>query len=79
MGNGVPIGLMKKHIRIAKDGMKDPQGKQKENTRLLRGSCFADNHTSARCAFRFRSYPNYSNSGHGFRIASSAIKLESSD
>jgi formylglycine-generating enzyme required for sulfatase activity len=59
--------------------VKDPQGPQTGNHRVLRGGSFNHDFRLARCSFRGHGYPYNSNIYDGFRIALSSSKLESND
>ncbi|HRQ23199.1 MAG TPA: SUMF1/EgtB/PvdO family nonheme iron enzyme, partial [Anaerolineales bacterium] len=52
--------------------IKDPQGAEKGQSRVLRGGSFSSDRWNARCAYRGRGYPSGLNRG-GFRVASSPI------
>jgi formylglycine-generating enzyme required for sulfatase activity len=52
----------------ADDGREDPRA---PGRRILRGGCYANPHSFARCACRFRLLPSVRNSFMGFRLARS--------
>lgn len=53
--------------------VKDPQGPQKGDARVLRGGSFGSFHGDARCAFRGRDSPYDFDSSRGFRVCVSPI------
>jgi len=55
--------------------IKDPQGSQTGDARVLRGGSFYDFHGVARCAVRGRNFPDYVGINFGFRVCISNIKL----
>ena len=54
-------------------GVKDPQGPQNGNARVVRGGSFYNNRGYARCADRSGYYPVYFNDNSGFRVVVSPI------
>ena len=53
--------------------VKDPQGPQKGDGRVLRGGSFGNFHGGARCAYRYGDGPAYFNYDVGFRVCVSPI------
>ena len=56
--------------------VKNPQGPEKGQARVLRGGSFDNYHWNVRCAVRVRLNPGSSNVNWGFRVASSPPKVE---
>jgi formylglycine-generating enzyme required for sulfatase activity len=66
----------KEYMKRQEQQVKDPQGSQKGDTRVLRGGSFRVDRWSSRCAVRDRGLPSDS-WNLGFRVAvSSIIKSE---
>ena len=48
--------------------VKDPHGPTKGTMRVIRGGAFSYGRWQARCAYRFRTFPNYPYNDVGFRV-----------